>query len=808
MYTKKISQSIGKYILLCFSLLITFYLISIYELSVTFFSGKEVDNLFQLLVFKLFNHFYTLLFIFLIVLPVYYFISLKKERLAIVITKVIFVLLVLIEFSLTKYSLTTLINLGADLLGYSLDDIYLTVTSSESTSFIYFIPFLIFPVLFLVSTFFLRKSKYFKYAGRVFLTITFGILLFKFAFSDFSDAKYQNKTYFFIADVIKYKVEKSQLSSQKFSGNKEYPLLKPSNETNDVLGSFFDIANQKPNIVILLVEGLGSEFIGDRYYSGFAPYLNSLTTESLFWENFISSTGRTFGALPSLTGSLPFGEKGFLEIENTPAHISVFSILQKNGYTTSFFAGDQSSFDKKINYLEYNHVNNIIDENKYDNSYPKVTNGSTGFSWGYSDNEILNKSLSELDEIKQPRFDLITTQTMHEPFDFPQKEKYLKKVDSILNSPNKIKATKKQIESYKEIFASIIYADESIKKFMESYKKRPEYSNTIFFITGDHRLIPIVQKDKLCRFNVPFFIYSPMLNKTQKMKSVSSHFDFAPSLLAFLSKNYNVKLPKETAWLGTGIDTTKRFVNNHKIPLMRYKGSINDYLYKDYMLSDGVLYKINDNLNTYKVNDENILDEITKSLKEFKNLNAYVTNNDKIYPKNDDVVISKRYKFSEKEKKTLDSLLAGIPLDKAFNKARELAFDNQRIKARLICNYILSKEPNYIDVLLLKGRSLAWDANYEASEEILLDALKRSPYYDDVYLALLDVYWWSSQNEKSNKIVKLAIKNKIKNDNVAFKMARAYVTLNKNQKAIKVMDSILKRQPNNAEFIKFKNSLQ
>tara|TARA_R110002126_G_scaffold291780_1_gene457926 strand:- start:24271 stop:26250 length:1980 start_codon:yes stop_codon:yes gene_type:complete len=659
-----------------------------------------------------------------------------------------------------------------------------------------------------VSTFFLRKSKYFRYAGRVFLTITFSILIFKFAYSDFSEAQYQNKMYFFVADVIKLKVEKSQLSSQKFSGTEEYPLLSPSNKINDVLGSFFDIGNQKPNIVVLLVEGLGSEFVGDRYYSGFAPYLNSLIPKSLFWENFLSNSGRTFGALPSLTGSLPFGEKGFLEIENTPTHISVFSILQKNGYTTSFFGGDQSSFDKKINYLEYNQLNNIVDENKYDNSYPKVTNGSTGFSWGYSDNEILKKTLRELDDIKQPRFDLITTQTMHEPFDFPQKERYLKKVDSVLNSPNKIKATKKQIESYKEIFASILYADESIKKFMESYKKRPEYSNTIFFITGDHRLIPIVQKDKLCRFNVPFFIYSPMLNKTQKMKSVSSHFDFAPSLLAFLSKNYNVKLPKETAWLGTGIDTTKRFTNNHKIPLMRYKGSINDYLYKDYMLSDGVLYKINDNFNTYKVNDEKMLDEISKSLREFKNLNAYVTNNDKIYPKNDDVLVAKRYEFSEKEKKTLDSLVAGITLDKAFYKARELAFNNKRVKARLICNYILSKEPNYIDVILLKGRSLAWDGNYQASEEILLDALKRSPYYDDVYLALLDMYWWSSQNEKSNKIVELAIKNKIKNDNVAFKMARAYVTLNKNEKAIKVMDSILKRQPKNAAFIKFKSSLQ
>lgn len=806
MYVNRISKSIGKYTSLCFSLLITFWLISIYEVSVTLFSGKEIENVFLLLGFKFMNHFYALLFICVIFLPVYYFISLKRERLSLIIIRIIFVLLVLIEFSLTRYSLTTLLNLGADLLGYSLDDIFLTVTSSESTSFLYFIPFVIFPVLFLTSTFFLRKSRYFKYAGRLFLSITFLILILKFAVSNFSDEQYQNKMYYFTADVIKFKIEKSQLNARQIGS--EYPLLKPSKETKDVLGSFFEIGDSKPNIVILLIEGLGSEFVGDKYYSGFTPYLNSLIPKSLFWENFICNTGRTFGALPSLTGSLPFGDKGFLEIDNTPTHLSLFSILKKNGYTTSFFSGDQSSFDKKINYLEYNQVDNIIDENKYDDSYQKANNGPAGFSWGYSDAEIFKKTLAVLDQFKQPRFDLITTQTMHEPFDFPEKEKYLAKIDSLLKSNVKLKATKKQIESYKEIFASILYADESIKMFMESYKQRPEYNNTIFFISGDHRLIPIVQKDKLCRFNVPFFIYSPMLNQTKKMKSVSSHFDFAPTLLAFLSKNYQIQLPKETAWLGAEIDTAKNFRNVHKIPLMRYKGSINDYIYKDYLLSDGVLYQINKSFNTKKVKDQKMYEEITTSFKAFKNLNAYVTNNDKIYPKTDQTFVIKRHEFTKQEQKTLDSLLLGISLDKAFNKARDLAFKNQRVKARLICDYILNKEPNYIDVLLLKGRSLAWDGDYQAAEDVLLNALKRSPYYDDVYLALLDVYWWSSQNDKSKGIVEMAIKNKIKNDDVAFKMARAYVTLNENEKAIRVMDSILKRQPKNEEFIKFKNTLQ
>lgn len=806
--TKIISKKNRKYILLCFSLMLTFWLISLFEYFSILFSGKETPVFLPYISFKFLNHFFTILFIFLVFWPFYFLISKSKTKRGLLFIKIVFVLIVLIEFALTKYSLTTLINLGADLLGYSFDDIYLTVTSSESTSILYFVTFLIFPILFWVSTIFLKKATFFKFAGRIFITITLAVLILKFALPDFSESKYQNKTYFFIADVLKYQNEKIDVKSIKLEGNKEYPFLKPSETISDALSPLFVKATSKPNIVVIQVEGLGSEFVGERQYAGFTPYLDSLIPESLFWDNFLSNAGRTFGALPSLTASLPFGEKGFLELEETPTHVSLFSILKKNGYSTSFFSGDQSSFDKKINFLELNGVENIIDENKYDESYPKWVNSSNGFSWGYSDYEIFKKTLSELNNIPQPRLDFIATQSIHAPFSYPQKEKYMAKVDSILQSNTKLKVTHKQIKSNQEIFASILYADASIKMFIESYKKRPEYKNTVFFITGDHRLIPIAQKDKLCRFNVPFFIYSPLLKKPAKMKAINSHNDFTPSLLAFLSNSYDVELPKETAWVGEGIDTSKAFRNVHKIPLMRYKGSINDFVYKEYMYSDGTVFKIKEDFNIYKISDKTVLNEITNHFKEFKNLNAYVTKNNKIYPENENTKVSGVYTFTEKELSEIEEITNGLTVDEMFMKAREKAFNNKRETARLICNYILKKVPNYVDVRILKGRTLAWDGKYEASENELLNALKRSPYYDDAYLALLDMYWWSSQNDKSKIIVEKAIKNKIRNDDVAFKMARAYATLNETEKATKIIDSILKKQPRNKVYIKFKKSLQ
>ena len=311
MKNKSFKKNIRKYVLICFSLLLTFWLISLFEISALLFSGREISSLIKTIGFKFLNHFFTILFIFVLFLPVYYLLTLKKKKLPIRVIKTLFALIVIIEFALTKYSLTTLLNLGADLLGYSLDDIYLTVTSSESTSVLYFITFLIFPALFLASCYFLKKSTFFKYSGRIFIGVTLGVIIMKFAFPDFSEAIYQNKIYYFVADVVKLQVEKSEVKAIEMDGNNEYPFLKPSEGTPDVLGSYFNIGEEKPNVVVIIVEGLGSEFVGERNYSGFTPYLDSMIPKSLFWDNYLSNAGRTFGAIPSLFASLPLGEKGF-----------------------------------------------------------------------------------------------------------------------------------------------------------------------------------------------------------------------------------------------------------------------------------------------------------------------------------------------------------------------------------------------------------------------------------------------------------------------------------------------------------------
>ena len=784
-----------EYLYATISLIVLFCLLSLIEI----FKNFGI----QLFAFKLVNDVFTGLVIGLIFFPIYLFLKLVKSSLGIIVIRILFSIIVLMQLGLIGYSLTTHINLGADLLGYSLSDMYTTVTASLSISFITFLPFIILP-LFYFGLIKLFHSFGHKLNSKILLLIllVFGSLNLIIAGSSKPTA--QNKINFLLSDIIRAKNEKALASQGNITFKKEYPLEEASENSKDVLAPFFDIKNEKPNIVFIIVEGLGRDFTDNGEYSGFTPYLDSLTKKSLYWKNFVSNAGRTFGALPSLMGSLPFGENGFMEINPIPKHNSLISILKSNGYAANYYCGDESSFDRKSNFLEYNGIDKIIDINKFGPGYVMTKANSGGFSWGYPDAEIYRKTLSELKDTKQPRLDIIMTLTNHEPFDFPSKKEYLTKVEQMLNT--KSTSEKDKLKDYKDIFACLLYTDNSIQNFMEAYSKRADYNNTIFIITGDHRLIPVPQKDNLSRFHVPLYIYSPMLKKTAIFKSISAHSDVTPSLVSFLTNNYKFNKIEKTTWLAKGLDTARTFRNVNTIPLMRYKGSINDYIYKEYFYSDGNMFKIDENFNINETGDD-MRETVNSSFNDFKRLNSYLTTKDKIT----NITSSFKkpvYDFTNEERSTIKKLTKGLDRDQIFFLARDLAFKKERKTAQLLCNYILNDLPNYGDVRTLKGRVLAWDGDYKNAEKELLEVIDRTPFYGDSYLAIMDVYWWSGQNKKGVAIGKKALGNQINNPELGYKLAQAYKRMNNNSASKKTIDSLLVLYPENKEYSTLKKSLK
>ena len=684
----------------------------------------------------------------------------------------VLILLLIIEAMLISYYCTALVPLGSDLLGYSFEDIKMTISNSGGMSISVIIGILVIAGMF----FGLYKvtSKYYHYISKMY---PFTIILFSlFIATFFTEGKpiNQNKTQYLAVNLYN-----STTEDTSYDSDVEYPLVRRS-QTKNVLGEYFDLKEEKPNIVFIMVEGLGRDFVGEgAEYEGFTPFLDELTKKSLYWENCLSNTGRTFGVIPSLFGSLPFGKSGFMELEKYPNKLTLFSILKNNGYNTSFYQGTNSSFDNVDQFLLSENVDFVLDKSGFGTQYEMQAEDAAGSSWGYPDKELFKKSMS-LPRTEQPRLEVYMTISTHEPFIPPQQDFYEEKVEQLLSKSKHSGKIKNVIQKNDNVFATLLYTDDALKDVFEAYKKQPNYENTIFVVTGDHRLIPIPQRNTISRFHVPLIIYSPMLKKTRKMSAVSSHFDVTPTLLALLKGNYELKMPKRVAWMGGALDMQEEFRSTKDIPLMRNKNELKEYISGEQVLSDGSVYSLDENMDL----STSFGGSKTESkLTAFKSMNSYVTSNDKIIPDSLAIFAVQKEVFTEAEMIWLNSVYNGKDSDKGYFKARDIAFDKEYDKALLLCRYILSDAPSHIDTKILTGRINVWNGNYEASIKILKECIKMNPNYIDSYSALFDVYFWSDQHKEALELIELAQQNSSSVNEIADKIARARRQSRKKQTA-------------------------
>ncbi|MBT8294881.1 MAG: LTA synthase family protein, partial [Gramella sp.] len=366
----------------------------------------------------------------------------------------------------------------------------------------------------------------------------------------------------------------------------------------------------------------------------FTPFLDSLSTQSLYWPNFLSNGGRTFAVMPSLLGSLPFAKNGFMELnDRMPEQVSLFNLLQKNGYQTSFYYGGNSKFDNMQTFLLNNQVNRIIDENDFPKGYKKIPASNSGFTWGYGDKELFRYYLnSKNNENTRPKLDVMLTVSMHSPFMIDEPEKFNRIFEQKLEEFGFSEEKKEKYRNYKKQYSSILFTDMAMKDLFEEYQKQPGFENTIFVITGDHRIPEIPMASKIDRFHVPLIIYSPLLKRTAEFEAVSSHFDVAPSMVSFLKNNYAFQVPEVNAFIGRGLDTTRGFQNIHQIPLKQTKTDLIDFVMGEYHLNGNDLFRITREFREELVKDETKKDELKNAFNQFRRKNSGIISGKKILP--------------------------------------------------------------------------------------------------------------------------------------------------------------------------------
>ena len=391
-----------------------------------------------------------------------------------------------------------------------------------------------------------------------------------------------NKLQFFVSDLWQRHAPSTAVVSEA------YPF-EHAETTPDTLGPLLALdAKTPPNLVVVVVEGLGRSFSGPGARLGsFTPFLDGLANQSLYWDNFVATQGRTFAVLPSVLGSLPFGPYGAQAVAND----NLLSLLKAQGYSLRYYSGSNLAFDHQGDFLAQSGVETFWSEADFVAPARKLS------EWGYPDGDLMQAVLAQ-PLPKAPSLTLVQTMSMHSPFVLPQADLYRQKVEARLDVLGVPAAQREPYRQHKDIYASILYADEALKTFFERVAQRPEWKNTVFVITGDHRLPEIPMATRIERYHVPLLVYSPMLRAPARIKALSSHVDIAPALLAMLSHRYDWPLPQRVHWMGTGLDVHPQWRNLHTVALKQTKTELSDYISGAYYLAQGKLYSLQDGLVT------------------------------------------------------------------------------------------------------------------------------------------------------------------------------------------------------------------
>lgn len=423
----------------------------------------------------------------------------------------------------------------------------------------------------------------------------------------------RNKTAFFLGDSLRYvsgapvvasAAPIAVVAASTAPANPDYPFLH-RDQTPDTLGPYFNPASsQPPHLVFIVVEGLGRTFSGpDAARGSFTPFLDELAGQGLYWSNFLANQGRTFGVLPSVFGSLPFGEKGFAALgARMPPQAGLLNVLKRQGYALRFYAGSDADFDNERAYLQQQGVEKIVDIDDFGKGYRR----NPYSSWGYDDSELVSRVIADgpvAGSNSQPTVTVIQTMSMHTSYRFAGQDAYRRHLEQRLDALGIAEADKAAYRAFADIYATVLFTDDALRRYFEAAQKAPGYENTVFVITGDHRLPEIPMDSKIERYHVPLIMFSPLLRQPARFRAVSSHLDITPSLLAFLARGYGLQRPEQVAWTGTGLDTGSEFRNQHDIPLKHAKTILADFVAGSWYVSHEQLYRLEDGMRIVPADD-------------------------------------------------------------------------------------------------------------------------------------------------------------------------------------------------------------
>lgn len=315
----------------------------------------------------------------------------------------------------------------------------------------------------------------------------------------------------------------------------------------------------KKNVVVLIVESFGREYIGalnkdleGGKYKGYTPYVDAIIGKSTTFQYSFCNGRKSIDGMPSVLSSIPmFVEPFILTPSSMNDYTGLAGILEQEGYETAFFHGAQNgsmgfqAFAQKTGFKHY------FGRTEYEAA--KGTDDFDG-TWAIWDEPFLQYYAEEMGKMKQPFMTAVFTASSHHPFVIPEQYK------------------QQFPEGKLEIQKCIRYTDMAIGKFFETASKQPWFENTIFVLTSDHTNMSdhdYYQTD-LGGFCSPIIIYEPSHPEGQVIDKIAQHIDILPTVLGMLGYQkpyfgFGIDLlntPSEDTWAVNYLSGIYQYVRN------------------------------------------------------------------------------------------------------------------------------------------------------------------------------------------------------------------------------------------------------
>ncbi len=316
----------------------------------------------------------------------------------------------------------------------------------------------------------------------------------------------------------------------------------------------------KKNVVVLIVESFGCEYIGalnkdleGGKYKGYTPYVDALIGKSTTFRYSFCNGRKSIDGMPSILSSIPMFVEPFIL---TP---SSFHGAQNGSMGFQAFA-QKTGFQHYFGRTEY-----------------EAAKGTDDFdgTWAIWDEPFLQYYAEEMGKMKQPFMTAVFTASSHHPFVIPEQYK------------------QQYPEGKLEIQKCIRYTDMAIGKFFETASKQPWFQNTIFVLTSDHTNMSdhAYYQTDLGGFCSPIIIYEPSHPEGQMIDKIAQQIDILPTVLGMLGY--------QKPYFGFGIDLLN--TPSEDTWAVNYLSGIYQYVKHGYVLQfDGqkskALYALSDSL--------------------------------------------------------------------------------------------------------------------------------------------------------------------------------------------------------------------